>query len=157
MRENIWEPLSITGITFFPYDNPDLKDKVPGLTVRTPDGQLVPFDQPFLNTGSTDAFGGHGAYATMGDYIKIQQSILADDGKLLKPETVETMFTPQLSAEGKEGLKAFRRGPYGGMLIGEQDPDIDTDFGIGAIIFLEDGVGRRKKGTLNWGGMTNPF
>ena len=157
MKKNICEPLGIKSLTFFPYENPELKDKVPALTVRTPEGKLILNQDPFINTGSTDAFGGHGAYATMSDYLKVQHSILANDGKLLKSSTVEQMFTPQLSAESKAGLEAFRHSPYAAMIIGEHDPEIEVDWGLGGMLFLQDDRGRRKKGTLNWGGMANCF
>ena len=157
MKKHIFEPLGTTTITFFPYANPALKDKVPALTTRNPEGTLVLHTEPFINTGSKDCFGGHGAYATMQDYLKIQRSLLANDGKLLKPETVETMFTPQLSPESKAGLKAWRKSPYGAFAIGENDPGIEADWGLGGILFLEDDRGRRKKGTLNWGGVSNTF
>ncbi|KAK3719995.1 hypothetical protein LTR37_004118 [Vermiconidia calcicola] len=157
MQKNMWEPLGVKSITFYPYENPELSSKVPALTTRSPDGKLVLHTDAFLNTGSVDCFGGHGAYATMGDYLKVLQSILANDGKLLKPETVEMMFTPQLPPDVKNALSAFRQGPYAAMLIGENDSKIDADWGIGGILLLEDDVGRRKKGTLNWGGMANCF
>ncbi len=150
MKENLWGPLGITGISFWPYENSELKDKVPALTARSPDGKLVLNTEPTINTGSKGCFGGHGAYARMGDYIKILHSILANDGKILKPETVEMMFTPQLSPGAKAGLKAFREGPYAGMMIGENDPKIEADWGLGGILFMQDDDGRRKKGTLNW-------
>ena len=157
MEENISKPLGLTSITFFPYNDPSLKEKVPGLTTRGADGKLTLHTEPFINTGSKDCFGGHGGYANMSDYIKVQRSILANDGKLLKPATVDMMFTPQLSPESKAGLAAFRRSPYGAMAVGEQNPEIEADWGLGGVIFLQDDQSRRKKGTLNWGGMANCF
>ena len=157
MKKNIWEPLGIKGITFFPYENPDLKDQVPALTVRTPEGKLILNNDATINTGAKDAFGGHGAYARTGDYIKVLHSILANDGKLLKSKTVDMMFTPQLGPDSKEALKAFRHGPFAVNVVGENDPAIEADWGLGGILFMEDDRGRRKKGTMNWGGMTNPY
>lgn len=157
MQENIFRPLGISAITFWPYENAQLKDKVPALTTRGPDGSLVLHAEPFVNTGSKDCFGGHGAYGTMGDYLKVQRSILANDGKILKPQTVDMMFTPQLSPGSKAALQAFRAGPYGAMAIGQNDPAIEADWGLGGILLLQDDQGRRKKGTLNWGGIANCF
>ncbi|KAK4540125.1 hypothetical protein LTR36_009790 [Oleoguttula mirabilis] len=158
MQKNMWEPLGIKNISFWPYENPELKDKVPGLTTRTPEGKLVPFNEPFLNTGSKDCFGGHGAYAAMGDFLKVQHSILANDGKLLKPQTVDLMFQPQLSPESAEALEKFmKHSPMAAMIIGEFNPDVECNWGLGGILFMQDDVGKRKKGTLSWGGMSNPF
>ena len=161
MKKHIFEPLGVTGITFFPHEHPELRDKIPGMCVRTPEGGLAPNTDPFINEGVKDAFGGHGAYGQMEQYLKIQRSILANDGKLLKPETVDKqMFTPQLpqiSPELHKSLYEFRHHPMAAMCIGDNDPEIESDWGIGGIIFEEDDVGRRKKGTLNWGGMPNTF
>ncbi|KAK5123804.1 hypothetical protein LTR85_002440 [Meristemomyces frigidus] len=158
MKNNMWEPLGIKSITFWPYENPELKDKVPGLTTRTPEGNLVPFTYPFLNTGSKDCFGGHGAYATMEDFLKVQRSLLANDGKLLKPETVDMMFQPQLSPESAQALSDFmKHSPMAAMMIGEFKPNIECNWGLGGILFMQDDVGKRKRATLSWGGMANPF
>jgi CubicO group peptidase (beta-lactamase class C family) len=157
MKKHMFEPLGIKSITFFPNQHPELAGQIPALTVRSPEGKLVLNTDPNINEGAKDCFGGHGGFAKMSDYLKIQHSILANDGKLLKPETVEMMFTPQLSAAAKEGLSAFRHGPMAVFIIGENDPKIEADWGIGGIIFMQDDDGRRKKGTLNWGGMMNTF
>jgi CubicO group peptidase (beta-lactamase class C family) len=157
MTEHIFKPLGVTGVTFWPNKHPHLAGKVPALTARGPDGKLVLHTEPTINESSTDCFGGHGGYAQMSEYLKIQRSILANDGKILKPETVEQMFTPQLSPHCKESLKAIRKGPMGLFFIGENDPEIEADWGLGGILFLQDDDGRRKKGTMSWGGVSNTF
>lgn len=156
MKKNIFEPLGIETITFWPDEREDLKDRFPQLMFRTPEGGLVPHTEPIM-AGAKECFGGHGASATLGDYLKILRSILANDGKILKPQTVEMMFTPQLTPESKQALKGFRNGPFAHMIIGENDGAIEADWGLGGILFLEDDQGRRKKGTLNWGGVCNTF
>ena len=154
-KKNMWQPLGITGITFWPYQHPELKDKIPGLAQRTPDGHLVLSNEPFINHDSTDCFGGHGGFATMGDYLKVQRSILANDGKLLKPETVKMMFTPQLSPEAKKSLQEFLHSPLASMIPGEVKPGLECDWGLGGLLFVEGDKGRRKSGSLNWSGMAN--
>ncbi|KAK5136658.1 hypothetical protein LTR08_002311 [Meristemomyces frigidus] len=158
MRQHMWAPLDITDITFWPDASAGLTARVPGLTTRTAEGTLAPWTLPFLNTYSTDCFGGHGAYASLAAFLKVQHSILANDGKLLKPETVELMFQPQLSAASAQALGDFMRtSPMAAMMIGEFKPDIACDWGLGGVLFLQDDVGKRKKGTLSWGGMANCF
>lgn len=157
-KKYILEPLGLKHITFWPYENPELRDKVPQLTTRTPEGQLVPFTSPFLNTGSKDCFGGHGAYGTLSDYLVIQRSILANDGKLLKPETVDSMFQPQLTPESSKALDhLMAHSPMAALFIGEFKPDIPVNWGLGGILLMADDVGKRKKGTLSWGGVANCF
>ncbi|KAK0825061.1 hypothetical protein LTR73_007348 [Friedmanniomyces endolithicus] len=155
--KRLFEPLGATSITFWPDRNPALKDRVLGIAVRTAEGKLIANTEPTLNTGSTDCFGGHGGFSSMSDYLLVQHSILANDGKLLKPETVEMMFQPQLQAGSKRDLMAFMASPSGAYVIGEWAPGLDLDWGLGGMLVMRDDVGRRKKGTLSWGGMTNPF
>ena len=157
MQEHIFRPLGITSFTFWPYENADLRNKIPQLTTRTPDGQLAAFDQPSLNTGLVDCLGGQGLYGPMLEYREILHSILADDGRLLKPEMRATMFQPQLSAEAKKALRAFVGTPAGAAFIGEWKREWDVDWGLGGILLMQDGDGRRKKGTLSWGGIANTF
>ena len=157
MQENMWKPMGLKNITFWPDKHPEMADRMAQLTVRGPDGKLAAFNAPFLNTGSKDCFGGHGMYATMADYLVVQRSILANDGKLLKPETVDMMFQPQLNTEEQKALMAFMAGPMGGSVIGEWKAGLELNWGLGGILLMQDDNGRRKKGTLSWGGMTNPF
>lgn len=158
MHENMWKPLGITRITFWPEKYPELKSKVPGMSMRTPDGGLMAYTGPDLFAGITGCFGGQGAYATLGDYLKVLRSILANDGTLLKSETVEMMFQPQLTPESAKALNHFQRHhPMGKFFIGEFNGEVESNWGLGGLLFMQDDVGKRKKYTLNWGGMANCF
>ena len=154
-KKHFWEPLGIKDITFWPSEE-SKKARVPQLCMRSPEGKLVPFDGDTIMTHCTDCFGGHGLYANMADYLKVLQSILANDGKLLKPESVEELFKPQLGQDSASALNEFI-GAWHTMIPGEWNPEIKTSYALGGIVFLEDDVGRRKKGTLSWGGLFNPF
>ena len=143
-------------MSFRPKSHPSLSSKIPQLVKRTESGALVPDNDTNINTLSTDCFGGHGVYAKLSDYIAVLHSLLANDGKLLKPESVDEMFLPQLGVGSQEALTRFVRS-YNGMLIGEFDDGIPVQHGLGGLIFLEDDEGRRKKGTMSWGGLVNPF
>ena len=46
--------------------------------------------------------GGGGAFASPADFQKIMQSLLASDEKLLKRETVDRMFEPQLNNDSQK-------------------------------------------------------
>ena len=152
VQDGIAKPLGLESVTFFPYEKAELGGKVPALTARLPDGNLMLYTEPFMNIDPIDGMGGHGGYANMSDYIKVQRSILANDGKLLKPETVDMMFTPQLGPEALKGLKDFMKTPTAALFIGEWKPEWDMSWGLGGILLLQDGDGRRKKGTMSWGG-----
>ena len=157
MRKNIWEPLGINRITFFPSRHPEMK--VAQLTSRDQEtGRLIPNEEPFLNEHSTEEFGGHGAYADLSDYVKILHSILCDDEVLLRKETAARMFQPQLTKESKMGLQDVMSMPEASaMLVGDFPRKIDYDWGIGGLLVQQDNVRRRKKGTLIWSGMPHVF
>lgn len=159
MKANIWDPLGVKTMTFFPPQQPELEARVPLLSARGPDGKLVPYKAPFINTGSTGCFGGHGVYSTMQDYLTFLQSLLANDGKLLRSESVEELFKPRLTTELAQSLKDYFKTPMGGFFIGEFFMDkYQHDWSFGGAAFVqayEDG--RRKAGTVAWGGVANTF
>lgn len=154
MQKHTFPPLGIKGITFWP--NKEQKATIPTLVVRGSDGKLIPNTADHLNTHSTDCFGGHGAYAQLSDYIKILHSLLTNDAKLLKPATVDAMFTPQLGEGSEAGINGFVQA-FGAMLPGEVAEGIPVQHGLGGALWMKDDVGRRRKGTLQWGGLFNPF
>lgn len=159
MRANIWKPLGINSMTFFPAQKPELQARVPVLSARGPDGKLSAYKGPFINDGSTGCFGGRGAYGSMRDYLKILRSLLANDGKLLSPASLEELFAPRLTAQQVASHKAAALSPMGRMFIGEFDFEkYEHQWAFGGMVFVqgyEDG--RRRAGTLSWGGMANTF
>jgi CubicO group peptidase (beta-lactamase class C family) len=158
MQKHIFQPLGITGITFWPEKKlgASALERIPELVVRRSDGTYGPNTKKTLNTASTDCFGGHGAYAQLGDYIRVQRSLLADDGVLLSSSSVNELFKPQLAADSSEALNFFRK-HLAYSLVGDIVPDIEVSYGLGGMVFMADDVGRRRKGTLSWGGLVNPF
>lgn len=157
LQTGIAKPLGLTSLTFFPFEKDSLSGKVPALTARMPDGNLMLHTEPFMNIDPIDGMGGHGGYANLGEYIKVLRSLLANDGQLLKTETVETMFTPQLSPESSKALSTVMQGPISALFIGEWKPETEVNWGLGGILLMKDGDGRRKKGSLSWGGVANTF
>ncbi|KAF4549646.1 Acyltransferase-like protein 2 [Elsinoe fawcettii] len=159
MRKNMWPQLGVKDFTFFPDQHPDMKQRLAGLTARDDkSGKVVPYPLPFLNDGSKDCFGGHGGYATIEEYIKVLQSILRNDGKLLKKETVDQMFKPQLTPESRAALQQQVGTPeIVSMFIGDFPEPKQYDWGLGGILVEKDNEGRRKQNTLIWSGMPNCF
>lgn len=158
MRENIWKPLGIERISFWPSRNPAMEEVRASLSVRDPEtGRVVPHTGPFINDGAKEALGGQGASADLTEYLKILHSILVDDEVLLKKQTTAQMFQPQLTAESKDGLAKLLRSEYGAAFVGEFPFDVDYDWGLGGILVEADNAGRRKKGTLIWSGLPNLF
>ena len=120
MRKNIWQPLGIDSKSMaFRQDDLGLKEeetaeRVVHLTLRKQgDQSIVPAD-PIRSKNPKDDLGGGGIQASPAAYLAILRSLLRNDGKLLKPETLSKyMLEPQL-VDGKVGSSAYS-GPGGLM------------------------------------------
>ncbi len=173
MEANIWGPLGIKNITFHQELKPDVKKNLVKMTERkgiekmpfyplpvvpghTEEGvewtDTLIYDE-FLPSG--DEFGGQGAVGSAVEYIKILDSILASDGKLLKPETIDLIFTPQLSGDQITALEAFIFLPI--YKDGFANPPEGTrmNHGLAGSITEQDIETGRKEGTLNWSWLPN--
>lgn len=160
MQKHIWTPLGIKDITFYPEKRADMKDRRPAQTMRDPagNGTVVHYGGPTINHGTEACLGGQGAYASMPEYLKVLHSILRDDGKILKPETVKTMFEPQLTRESKASLDKIRKMPeHWSAIVGRFPDEVDLDWGLGGILTMTDDAGWRNKGTMAWSGLPNLF
>ncbi|OBT86218.1 hypothetical protein VE02_06198 [Pseudogymnoascus sp. 03VT05] len=104
------------------------------------------------NKRSQGHFGGHGMFMAGEDYVKILRSILANDGKVLKPATVDDMFEHHLSHEATEGHKAALASPMGVFYSVGTEPGTKFGHGLGGLLTLEDVDGWYGERTLTWGG-----
>lgn len=163
-QQHVFAPLGIKDITFWPEKHPDLAARRAGVSLRDPaeeNGKAVPYKGPDIVGGAKEELGWQGLYASMPSYLKILHSLLADDGKLLKRETVAKMFEPQLTKESREELQAnYKKQPKRGPCsIGQFPPDIRYGWGLGGLLTMEDvdedGLEWRRKGCMNWGGVLN--
>lgn len=163
MQKNIFAPLGISDMTFWPEKTPALAAKLVSMSARdkpAPEGTglAVPFKGPSMVAGADEEFGGQGLTATMPSYLKVLQSLLVDDGKLLKKETAAQMFTPQLGKESRAVLQAeYDASPaIGPTAIGHFPPKKEYNWGLGGLLSMED-IDWRKKGALTWSGMPNLY
>jgi CubicO group peptidase (beta-lactamase class C family) len=105
MKANIWDPLGVIPMTFFPKRNAELNARIPIPSVRGPNGKLYPYKDRLITADATGCFGGHGAYGSMRDFLTLQRSLLTSDGKLLRPETVDLLFRSEFPPGPKATLK----------------------------------------------------
>ena len=158
-RKHIWDPVGVTDTTFWPLRSENLKDRMVDRNPSDPQGMgLAVLGPAAAEPGSLkDCLGGQGSYSTAPDFIRILHSLLANDGKLLKKETVETlMFKPQLAPEPSSFLKNLLKTDQGHMLIGHNLPkEVEKSFGFGGLLVEEDIEGWHGAGTLLWGGGAN--
>ncbi|KZP07679.1 beta-lactamase/transpeptidase-like protein, partial [Athelia psychrophila] len=152
MQEHIWGPLGVRSITFH------LEKK--GLnqvetTMREPEPDLL---IPGKNRLISFVSGGDGLYASAPEYLKILASILRDDGKLVRSESVAEMFKSQLSPGCKDTWTTMLQVPeFNAAFTGNVGLLTDFTWGLGGKYSLEDLPERRKKGSLSWGGLPNLF
>jgi len=168
--KNIYEPLGLKNITMFP--NEDMKKRLASMHQRNQDGSLVERDHLLLKPlkassneiGGILNSGGAGAFATPSDYAQIIATLL-NDGKsaktgvqLLKKETVDLMFTNQISQFpefGRQGIPAAK------PELTNAIPDIypvegKPPQGWGLTFMLSNGGPTgRSKSTGFWAGLPN--
>lgn len=88
------------------------------------------------------------------DYFKCPQSICVNDGQLLKSESIDEMFGPQLSEASRKGFMKKLSIPEVNACLGAFSKGLEADWGLGGIMNLED-IGGRSKGSITWGGYPN--
>ncbi len=156
-EKNIWQPLSIKDMTFFVNERDGLKERKASMSIRTaPNGKAMPYSGPIPYEGVTDCMGGQGLSACAPEYLKVLHSLLADDGKVLKKESVAELLTPQLTEMSQKGLMKLLKDSAMNNLYGATLPmDCRKDWSLGGLLCLDDLPGSRHKGTMTWTGLPN--
>lgn len=155
LTEHVFGPLGMTDTTFAPTD--EQRARMMELHDRQPDGSLrhsaVEIQDP-----PEFAWGGGGAAASARDYERFLRAILRggelDGQRVLRPETVDLMFTDHLDgAPLPEVMESA---------MPELTNDVPTlpfkqGWGLGFHLVLEDVPGMRRAGTADWAGLFNSF
>jgi CubicO group peptidase (beta-lactamase class C family) len=154
MQKNIWGPLGMTSTTFRIEEskNSNIKSRLVDMTVRLPTGELMNLEEPPFSRTAPDDCGGVGAYSSAPDYIKLLLSITKDDGKLLKSETIDEMFKPQLP-DPKYLAEVLKDPLAKAGLAGIIPEGIKLDYGLGGMINVDPMPGMRAAGSMQWGGL----
>jgi CubicO group peptidase (beta-lactamase class C family) len=163
MKENLWGPLGMEDVTFFLKQRPDMVEKQMGVTRRDAETgkttylATAPEYRELNGMEIRDCLGGQGSFANASTYIKVLHAVLTmdEDEKLLKKETAEEMFRPQLNEAGKAGLAALMQLDMVRNAMGVPPADMEKDHGLGGLVFMGDEEGGRRKGTLAWAGLPN--
>ncbi|KAG8981392.1 hypothetical protein FRB93_008702 [Tulasnella sp. JGI-2019a] len=148
MEENIFKPLGMTDTTFHPETRPDLMSRMVGTCNRMPDGTLINGVHPVPMPAPSD-IGGTGCYSTCQDYSKLLTAILQDGGTILKKESIDEIFKPQLDRNAKEALATLR------FFFPSARDDVEINFGLTMALNLNPMPGARAAGSGSWGGMPN--
>lgn len=158
MQEHVFLPLGMNDTTFRPDALPHIQGRlVPTAHRDAKTGELASGERPSVREGAVDS-GGAGLYSTAADYAKLLHSLLASlagqDDALLERETVEDMLRPQLTSIQSCELKFLTDLFHDGM-ASDFEPGMPLDHGISGVVNLEDAPGKRRKGSMMWGGMAN--
>ncbi|KAF7872200.1 hypothetical protein EAF04_003125 [Stromatinia cepivora] len=164
-KKNVWGPLGMDSITFHPVQHPEIFSKLIAMSEReggvtqfgtsdNPEGKAKYTSQVPFNPANENCYGGAGAFGSPVDYFKCLHSICSDDGRLLKSETIDEMFKPQLNEASRKELMRELSIPEINGCMGAFPQGLKADFGLGGIINLED-IGGRSKGSMAWGGYPN--
>src|SRR6201981_1993145 len=107
MRERIFAPLGMEDIAF--SLTPSMRSRLAVIHQREADGSLTPLPDMQLPADPEVHMGGHGLYASIGEYMKFIRMWLNDgagpNGRVLKKETVEARC-PQRTASERRGQAA---------------------------------------------------
>ena len=157
MAERIFTPLGMSDIGFTLTDS--MRSRLAVLHDRAQDGKLTPLPELILPQPPECDMGGHGLYASVGEYMKFIRMFLNDgagpNGRVLKAETVEAMC--------KNGLPAgMTSGGWGTSIPslsnpGEFDPGIKKTWAYTFQRNEEDTVTGRPAGSLMWAGLGNLY
>ncbi|KAF2415956.1 beta-lactamase class C and other penicillin binding protein [Tothia fuscella] len=157
MIENIWKKVGLAAPfpTFALSDHPDYAARLMQAVERTPDGGLKPWAFA-IGDHSVDHDGGSGLSLTTKDMMAVLTDLISDSPKLLKPDTISLMFTPQIEENSIAFSMLLKLRPAWEHVAGPV-PDDHVNHGLGGLLvvkkFPELG---QPKGILCWGGATNP-
>lgn len=151
MQENIWSVVGMPNTTFHPEHRQNFPLLEMGFRLNNADKSLTYGQNPWPIPAKCD-MGGAGIYSTAEDYAKMLATLLSNDGRLLKRETLEAFVRPQLSGDSLDSLNEMRR--RGAIQI-DIPQGIKVNHALGGLLVSEDIPGRRKSGSMCWDGMTN--
>ena len=153
--KHVFEPLGMTDTTFSPDEAQ--YERLMAIHKRMPEGGLAlsDFDVP---QDPEMAFGGEGAYATPGDYLRFLRALLRrgelDGNRILRQETVDLMFADHL--EGAP-LPEIMESAVPELTNTVPSLPFKQGWGCGLHLLLEDVPDMRRAGSGDWAGVFNCY
>src|SRR6478672_5828890 len=156
MQERIFAPLGMTSSGF--TLTPSMRSRLARIHQREADGSLKPLADFELPQEPEVHMGGHGLYATVGDYCRFIRMWLNDGagehGRVLKPETV------RMAVQNGLGNKKVKLLP--GVIASlsndaEFFPGLSKSWALTFMINDEPAPTGRPAGALGWAGLANLF
>ncbi|ANW01255.1 serine hydrolase domain-containing protein [Bradyrhizobium icense] len=154
-KTRIFEPLGMNETTFDLTEA--MRGKLAGMHARGADGSLTPMDFE-LPANPEVHMGGHGLYATVGDYMRFIRMWLNDgageNGRVLKPETVRTAAQNHLGDKKVTALPGVIPSLSNDA---EFFPGQSKSWALTFMINDEQAPTGRPAGALGWAGLANLF
>ena len=157
MTKRIFEPLGMEDIAFSLTSS--MRSRLAVIHQREGDGSLTPLPDLQLPPDPEVHMGGHGLYASIGEYMKFIRMWLNDgigpNGRVLKSETVQ--------AAVRNGLQAHQKVV---MLPGviatlsndaEFFPGLKKSWSFSFMVNDEEAPTGRPAGSIGWAGLANTF
>ena len=156
MQERIFAPLGMadTGFTI----TPSMRARLARVHQREADGSLTPLAGFELPQEPEVHMGGHGLYATVGDYCRFIRMYLNDGtgehGRVLKAETVRAA-----EANGLGQLKVKRLPGVIPTLSNDAEffPGLSKSWSLSFMVNDEAAPTGRPAGALGWAGLSNMY
>ena len=157
MKERIFAPLGMEDIAF--SLTPSMRSRLAVIHQREADGSLTPLPDMQLPADPEVHMGGHGLYASIGEYMKFIRMWLNDgagpQGRVLKKETVEAAVRNGLQAHQKvvmlPGIIATLSNDA------EFFPGLKKSWSYTFMVNDEDAPTGRPAGAIGWAGLANTF
>ncbi|EXJ72316.1 beta-lactamase [Cladophialophora psammophila CBS 110553] len=174
-QQHIFKPMGITHISMFPTE--EMKAELAWMNTRAPDGKMSLYVNGHLNRrplyaktkaeiDGTFHAGGAGCFARASQYCQIIAMLLNDGvhpgtgNRILKKETVETMFTNQIAEMpnfGRQGISPPKLDMSNALPELYPEPhDIPQGWGLTFFLHLRDSA-VHSEGTGWWAGLPNLF
>jgi len=168
MRKNIFHVLGMEDTSFRARTHNKIVDRIMPMTSRpSPDLPLSSENASLNRTRDllldpADDFGGGGLFSTAEDFLKLLKSILRNDGRILKKETVETLFSSTMSPASQAMLNetlaippmAAAMIPGESPLVGNPGPG-EWTHGLLGLIGLTSKEDSLQAPWTQWGGAPN--
>ena len=155
--ERIFGPLGMSDVSFSLTDSMAQRRAV--LHDRAQDGKLTPLPDLMLPQPPEMDMGGHGLYASVGEYAKFIRMFLNDGngphGRVLKAETVDAMSKNMLPPGVKSG--GWITSIPSLSNAGEFDPGVEKTWALTFQRNEEACSSGRPAGSLMWAGLGNLF
>ena len=157
MKERIFEPLGMVDIGFTMSES--MQARRATIHDRAMDGKLTPLPDLVLPQPPEMDMGGHGLYATVGEYMKFIRMLLNDgagaNGRVLKAETVAQMVCNGLPSGMHSG--GWTTSIASLSNDGEFSPTVPKGWAYTFQVNEEDTPSGRPAGSLMWAGLANLF